>query len=160
MQGFNLFNSNRFEKLLEILAQTLETPISSPLAPEMFVVQSQGMSRWISLGISRYAGISANFRFFYPNDFVQFLFKQMMPDIPDSPLNDSETVTWEVMKLLPEFHLRKGFEQIDQYLEKDMDEIKKYQLYTSSNAWVKISTASSICSLVTINDGIQRITFS
>jgi len=128
MQGFNLFNSNRFEKLLEILAQILETPISSPLAPEMFVVQSQGMSRWISLGISRYAGISANFRFFYPNDFVQFLFKQMMPDIPDSPLNDSETVTWEVMKLIPEFHLRKGFEQIDQYLEKDMDEIKKYQL--------------------------------
>jgi len=128
MKGFNLFNSNRLEKLLEILAQILETPISSPLAPEIFVVQSQGMSRWISLGISRYAGISANFKFFYPNDFMQFLFNQMMPDVPDSPLNDSETVTWKIMKLLQEFHAQKGFERIDQYLEKDTDEIKKYQL--------------------------------
>ncbi len=128
MKGFNLFNSNRLEKLLEILAQILETPISSPLAPEMFVIQSPGMSRWISLGISRYAGISANFSFFYPNDFVQFLFNRMMPAVPDSPLNDSETLTWKVMKLLPEFQARKGFETIDQYLEKDTDEIKKYQL--------------------------------
>ncbi|MFO7559281.1 MAG: exodeoxyribonuclease V subunit gamma [Desulfobacterales bacterium] len=128
MQGFNLFNSNRLEKLLEILAQLLETSISSPLAPELFVVQSQGMSRWISLGISRYMGISANLKFFYPNDFMRFLFNQVMPDVPDSPLNDSETLAWKVMKQLPGFHAQKGFEKIDQYLENDLDEIKKYQL--------------------------------
>ena len=42
-----LFVSNRLEVLAEQLAAVLQTPLSSPLAPEVIVVQSKGMERHV-----------------------------------------------------------------------------------------------------------------
>ena len=56
MPGLTLFNSNRLETLAELLAGTLEQPLSSPFKKEVILVQSRGMQRWITLRLSETFG--------------------------------------------------------------------------------------------------------
>ena len=65
--AFSIHTSNRLEILAQLLAQQISKPLKSPLAPEVIVVQSRGMERWISLELARYKGISANCRFPFPD---------------------------------------------------------------------------------------------
>ena len=45
--GLTLHTSNRLERLADQLAEILADPLSSPLLPEIVVVQSNGMRRWL-----------------------------------------------------------------------------------------------------------------
>ncbi|MBW1842168.1 MAG: exodeoxyribonuclease V subunit gamma, partial [Deltaproteobacteria bacterium] len=63
----NIYSSNRLEILAEDLARIVKTPLSSPLEPEVIVVQSRGMERWVSMEIARHNGICANSIFPFPN---------------------------------------------------------------------------------------------
>ena len=49
MTGLHIFTSNRMEVLVEQLADRVCDPPASPLAPEVIVVQSRGMERWITM---------------------------------------------------------------------------------------------------------------
>ncbi|MBW2517138.1 MAG: exodeoxyribonuclease V subunit gamma, partial [Deltaproteobacteria bacterium] len=60
MPGLNIFTSNKLEILAAQLAQQLKTPVSETLKPEIIVIQSSGMERWISQEIARSNGICAN----------------------------------------------------------------------------------------------------
>ncbi|MFH1480516.1 MAG: exodeoxyribonuclease V subunit gamma, partial [Pseudomonadota bacterium] len=71
MATLRLFTSNRLEILAERLGEVLRTPLASPLASEIVVVQSRGMERWLSMQLAERHGICANFRFPFPNAFVQ-----------------------------------------------------------------------------------------
>ncbi|MFH2065299.1 MAG: exodeoxyribonuclease V subunit gamma [Pseudomonadota bacterium] len=128
MKQFRLIHGNRLEMISEMLSEILKTPLSSPLDPEIIIVQSQGMSRWLNMEVAKHLGISANLKFFFPNDFLQFVFHRLVPDFSDSVLNDRATVTWILMRMLPELADNDRFIQIRQYLEDDMDEVKRFQL--------------------------------
>ena len=52
-----LYTSNRLEQLAHQLTAALSTPLKSPLAPEVIVVQSRGMARWVSLQIAQISKI-------------------------------------------------------------------------------------------------------
>ena len=58
--NLKLFTSNRFEILAKQLAGVVQTPLPTPFTPEIIVVQSRGMERWISMELARLNGISAN----------------------------------------------------------------------------------------------------
>ena len=60
MNGLNIFTSNYMETLAEQLALIVRTPLSSPFSPEIIVVQSRGMERWVAMELSRHNGICAN----------------------------------------------------------------------------------------------------
>ncbi len=128
MKQFRLIHGNQLEMLSETLSRILGTPLSSPLAPEILIVQSQGMSRWLTMEIARQIGISANLKFFYPNEFIQFAFHRILPDFSDSPLNDPLIVIWKLMKLLPEFTDNRRFAKIRNYLNDDISGEKQFQL--------------------------------
>ncbi len=53
MPGLRLIESNRLEVLSQALAASLSEPLSSPLSPEIIVVQSLGMQRWLSMELAR-----------------------------------------------------------------------------------------------------------
>jgi len=55
---FVLHTSNRAEHLLEHLLKVLETPQQSVLGKEVFLIQSQGMERWLSQQIAEPVGKS------------------------------------------------------------------------------------------------------
>ena len=52
MPGLHIYKSNRLETLSEALAEVTGAPLRSVLQPEMIVVQSLGMRRWLSLTLA------------------------------------------------------------------------------------------------------------
>ena len=55
-----LHTSNRLETLAGRLAEALQKPLRSALEPEVVVVQSQGMARWLKLQLAQHLGICSN----------------------------------------------------------------------------------------------------
>jgi len=133
MSRFRLFTGNKLETLSEVLADILKTPLTSPLEPEIFVVQSSGMERWVSMEIARHLGISANNRFFYPNTFIhEMMNREMMNRVlsleVDKPGFTPDVMTWQIMKLLPTCLEETVFEEIRHYLGNSRSNRKTYQL--------------------------------
>ena len=56
----SLHTSNRLEALAQSLAKSIQEPLRSALAPELVVVQSQGMARWLKLQMAQQHGICSN----------------------------------------------------------------------------------------------------
>ena len=96
-----LYTSNRLEVLADVLARTLETPLSSPLDPEIIVVQSNGMARWLSLQLARRHGICANFLFPFPNVFMSRISRGILSDPVHTAPFDPPCLTWRILKHLP-----------------------------------------------------------
>ena len=128
MSDLRLFTSNRLEALAEKLAETLSKPLSSPLEPEVIVVQSKGMEKWLSLHLAELHGICANCRFPFPNAFSHEVFKNVIPDLPEHSPFDPRIMTWRIMKLLPACITRPGFEKLKSYLRGIGESLKRFQL--------------------------------
>jgi exodeoxyribonuclease V gamma subunit len=126
--GLILYTSNRLEVLAQSLAEALREPLSSPFHPEVILVQSHGMQRWISMELARRHGIAANCRFPFPNTFVHELFSKILPSLPDRSPFDPDILTWSVMNLLPSCAKRAGFEILNAYLGDEKTGLKRYQL--------------------------------
>ena len=127
--NLNLFTSNRLEILSVFLSEILKTPLSSPFTPEIVVVQSKGMERWISMEIANRHGVCANISFPFPNPFVyEHVFRNVLPDIPDSSPFDRETMTWKIMGWLPALAHQPEFEDVRHYLGSERNDLKCLQL--------------------------------
>lgn len=70
-----LHMAERLDDLAMALAQRLATPMADPMAPEVLVVPTSGMQRWLSLELSRHLGtsgpercdgVSANIEMIFP----------------------------------------------------------------------------------------------
>ncbi|HMK66122.1 MAG TPA: exodeoxyribonuclease V subunit gamma, partial [Thermodesulfobacteriota bacterium] len=123
-----LYTSNRLEILAEKLAELLKHPLSSPLDPEIILVQSKGMERWVSMELASHNGICANCRFPFPNHFVSSLFQKVLPDVQENSPFTPEILTWKVMKILPSLLGGKGFEDLRRYLSEGAADLKLFQL--------------------------------
>ena len=128
MNGINIFTSNHMETLAEQLASIVRTPLSSPFFPEIIVVQSKGMERWVAMELSRHNGICANCLFPFPNAFLQEMFNKTIPDLTEESSFDPLTMTFKIMKVLPECTHLPGFESLKRYLGDDNAGIKLFQI--------------------------------
>ena len=128
MPGLKLYTSNRLEALAGKLEEVLRAPQEDPMAPEIILVQSRGMERWLSLELARRLGICANVRFPFPNHFIEGVFRNVLPDMPCSEAFDPEVLAWRVMRLLPRCLGEEGFEPLKAYLADDGRGFKRYQL--------------------------------
>ena len=131
----NLYTSNRLEKLSDALAQTCSRPLGSPFIPEIIVVQSRGMQRWISLELARRQGVAANLQFPFPNSFVRQLVQTVVSpgeaDEPDLSLPDPfepQVLTWTIMRLLPGLLDLPEFDPLRHYLQEPRASLKRLQL--------------------------------
>ena len=128
MAGLRVYTSNRLEILAKQLAGIVQTPLPTPFTPEIMVVQSRGMERWISMELARLNGVSANCAFPFPNAFLEDIFKKLVPDLPDVSPFDPEIMTFRLMKIIPQCTGLKGFENLKAYLAEDGNHLKLYQL--------------------------------
>ncbi|MCP4582928.1 MAG: exodeoxyribonuclease V subunit gamma [candidate division Zixibacteria bacterium] len=129
MPGLKLITSNRLEILAEKLVEkTNAKPLSSPLTQEVIIVQSRGMERWLSMEYARKQGICANFRFPFPNSFIQEIFRRFIPDLPEHSAFDPEILTWKIMRFLLGPIDSSEFSSISEYLKDDKSGLKQYQL--------------------------------
>lgn len=127
-----LFTGNRLEVLAEKLAETVRTPLRSPLDEEIVVVQSKGMERWVSMQLARHNGICANIRFPFPNRFIYDCFRDVIPDLPEQSPFDPDVLAWRIMKSLPKCiedpDPEKAFGKVRDYLRDDLGGLKRFQL--------------------------------
>jgi len=128
MKHARTFFSNRLEILAEKFSSVISTPLLSPMDEEIVIVQSAGMARWISMTFARRHGVCTNFTFYFPNAFAQEIFSKVIPGIQDPSPFQPKIMTWKIMKLLPSFKQKNGFESIDLYLGENRDNLKCYQL--------------------------------
>ena len=121
--------SNQLEKLVKTLADIVAKPLNSSLSPEIIMVHSRGMERWISLKLAEYNGICANTIFPFPNNWLQTLNGLIDPNNSETAIFEPDFMTFAVMGLLPLCCTQKeGFEDIKRYLANDAYDLKRYQL--------------------------------
>ena len=130
MSGLKLFTGNKLETLAGQLAQLLSNPTPNALEPEIIVVQSQGIQRWVSMELARRLGICANCRFPFPNAFVQDIFSRVLPGLIEREKNffDPGILTWKIMQLVPGLLDRPAFAGLRAYLDGDRLGLKSFQL--------------------------------
>src|SRR3984893_13899688 len=102
MPGLNLHTGNRLETLLEKLVAVVRKPLPFVLEPEIIVVQSLGMGRWLSLELAKQQGICANVQFPFPQTFLSDVFQLAMPELPESKDFHRQAMTWRLMHVLPQ----------------------------------------------------------
>ncbi|MBA4396126.1 MAG: exodeoxyribonuclease V subunit gamma [Syntrophus sp. (in: bacteria)] len=127
MAGLNRYTGNRLEILADRLAECIRSPLAGPLTPEIIVVQSKGMERWLSMELAHRHGVCANVRFPFPNAFINELFRIMLPEYGEAPAYDPEITAWRIMRALPDCLDVPEFETIRRYLHGDDRGIKGYQ---------------------------------
>ena len=126
--NFNLFSSNRLEMLAGAMAKILETPLSSPFAQEIIVVQSKGMEHWISMELARRHGICSNIDFPFPNAFVYEMFQKVIPDFSEDHYFDPDIMAWNIMELILFCITRPALKSIKSYLDKPNKDLRRFQL--------------------------------
>lgn len=126
MPGLILHTSNQLDLLAEGLSRVVATPLDSPFAPEIVVVQSLASRRWLSFQIAGRQGICANYDFPFLGDFITQLVRQASPADAAERMS-IERLTWKIDSLLRQCLGRKEFDPVAKYLSDD-DSLKRFQL--------------------------------
>ena len=126
--AIRLFSSNRLETLIEVLAEILQTPLSSILEKEVVLVQSKGMERWISMELAGRHGICCNYQFSFPNVFINEIFAKVVPDLSQRSQFEPGIMTWRIMEILHRWMQNSMFEEIRHYLREGDVNLKCLQL--------------------------------
>ncbi|MBN1130327.1 MAG: exodeoxyribonuclease V subunit gamma [Chitinispirillaceae bacterium] len=113
--GLILHTSNRMELLADRAAAFVARLPASPFAAETIIVPNYGMRQWLSMQLSKRLGIWANGRFLFPNDFVEELFKGIVPGPPDAVFSHS-LLAWHCLSVLSgKLPMTEGFSHIRSY---------------------------------------------
>jgi len=124
---FILHSSNKTENLVEHLTSVIKNmPLCSPFAKEVFLIQSQGMERWLSQQLAGQLKVWANYEFLFPGKFFSSIAQRI-----DSRLNDAafdrNLMLWRIEGLLRQLDGAE-FLPIKNYLATDNQDLKRYQL--------------------------------
>lgn len=124
---FILHSSNKTENLVAHLSAVIENaPLSSAFAKEVFLIQSQGMERWLSQQLASRFKVWGNYRYLFPGKF----FSSLAQDI-DSRLSDEaferNLMLWRIEGLLRRLD-GEAFTPLTQYLSGENIGLKRYQL--------------------------------
>ncbi len=133
----NLTGDNRFKLIsgnrLELLALDLSKRFGGGdiFTPEIIVVQSRGMERWLSLRLAEFNGIAANLQFPFPKAFISnHVFSAISPDICERDVFPSPEISvWKICGLLPSLiESDRDFAQLRNYIADDHSGLKLFQL--------------------------------
>jgi exodeoxyribonuclease V gamma subunit len=117
--------------MLQLAARLAEQQKSAPLPPlesEIIIVQSNELSRWLSLYIAQHHGIASHIDFPYPSAYIWALFRRVLPEIPHESAFSKVAMTWRIFDLLPVCSQQPGFEVVAGYLGEEDDVVKRYGL--------------------------------
>jgi exodeoxyribonuclease V gamma subunit len=134
--AINLYTSNRLEILARQCAAIFRAQPLPPLEPEIVVVQSRGMARWLAMEMAGFLTVWANARCLFPNRFVAEIFSRVLPagEQPAySGLHGPEATwdyergraCWQLMALLAELRHEPALRQLAAQLD---DPLQRFQL--------------------------------
>jgi exodeoxyribonuclease V gamma subunit len=117
--------------MVQLAAHLAELQHSSPLPPlqaETVIVQSNELTRWLSLFLAQYHGIASNIEFPYPSAYLWALFRRVLPSVPKQSPFSTDAMAWRIFELLPECSQLENFAIINAYLGEQDDPLKRYAL--------------------------------
>ena len=126
MNSLFQYTSNSLTNLAQELAQLLSQPTHSPLRPEIVVVQSLGLRRWLKLELARINGVCANVEFPFLSNFIASIPPGLDLGERLSPRVPVQELTWAIYRLLPILLKKPEFAVVRAYLS-DRQPLKAFQ---------------------------------
>lgn len=124
---FILHSSNKTENLLAHLCAVIEnSPLASPFAKEVFLIQSQGMERWLSQQLASQFKVWGNYEFLFPGKFFSALAQNIDSRLSDEAF-ERNLMLWRIEALLRKLD-GEVFLPLTQYLSGENIALKRYQL--------------------------------
>jgi exodeoxyribonuclease V gamma subunit len=124
---FILHSSNKTENLLIHLTTVIENaPLSNPLEKEVFLIQSQGMERWLSQQLADKFGVWGNYDFLFPGKFFSSIAKTVDQQLNDEVF-DRELMLWRFERLLRDLD-DDCFRPLQHYIQGENQALKRFQL--------------------------------
>jgi exonuclease V gamma subunit len=124
---FILHSSNKTENLVAHLTAVIEnSPLASPFAKEVFLIQSQGMERWLSQQLASQFGVWGNYEYLFPGKFFSSLAQKIDSRLSDAAF-ERNLMLWRIEALLRKLD-GTTFLPLTQYLSGENIDLKRYQL--------------------------------
>ncbi|MGZ5010235.1 MAG: exodeoxyribonuclease V subunit gamma [Methylobacter sp.] len=124
---FILHSSNKTENLVVHLTTVIESsPLTSPFAKEVFLIQSQGMERWLSQQLASQFKVWGNYEFLFPGKFFSSLAQSIDSRLSDAAF-ERNLMLWRIEALLRKLD-GEVFLPLTQYLSGENIALKRYQL--------------------------------
>ncbi len=120
--GLRVRYGTRIEGLVDELVVSLrDTWPADPFAPVRIMVQSAGMSRWLSHQLAQHlapagGGITANLRLAFPQKVVAELAAACLPDHPADDPWEPDRLVWSVLAVLTEHRGDPHLARLERYL--------------------------------------------
>lgn len=125
---FVLHSSNRTENLIQHLKALIENlPLDSVLETETFLIQSQGMERWLSQQLASHFSVWGNYQFLFPGKFFSMLAEKIEPGFQQSTFA-RESLQWQIFSLLNKDCNAPFYQEINGFLNHDPVGLKRFQL--------------------------------
>jgi len=124
-------SSNRVETLQQNLSIRLASgPLRQVFEPEIIVVPTFAMSRWLNLRIAEQQRIAANILYPLPANWLWDVAARLIDDLPAQDPLAQKAMVWKIFAILSEQLDHKAFESVRSYLNDDDHGIKCWQLAT------------------------------
>ena len=124
---FYLHTSNKTENLLAHLDTVLKNSgKDSILEKEIFLIQSEGMGRWLMQQMAIRNTLFCNYEFIFPNRFFERIAKIVGSHLLDEDF-DRTNLLWRIYAILSNIDVSR-FQTLRNYIEHDESGIKKFQL--------------------------------
>ena len=122
--GFMVLHSNQLEGLRELAVQFIRNHPLPVLAPEVLLVQSNGMKHWLELALAKDLGICAATQVELPSAKLWQIYRAVLgPDsVPAHMPLDKSPLVWRIMRLLPHLLAQPSFAPLKNYLGQAEDE--------------------------------------
>ena len=116
--------SNRVEHLAHALGDVVAAPVAgrAPAEPEVVVVQSRGMERWLTLQLARRLGVCANVQFPYPGRLLERAVAAALGEDPDCAERKAPApsrTTWALAAALRRRLHEDAFDEVRRSLQDD-----------------------------------------
>ncbi|TWH71385.1 DNA helicase/exodeoxyribonuclease V gamma subunit [Azomonas agilis] len=111
-----LFHAADLEDLSELALEVLKKPRANPLAPEAFVVPSQGMGRWLTLQLARRQGIAMQLNMELPSSFIWSLARTVLGSLPEQSAFNPINLSWRLYAWLKDEHNLRQVPRLENYL--------------------------------------------
>ncbi len=126
-----VLHSNQLEGLRELAVRFIRDNPLPPLAPEVLLVQSNGMKHWLELALAKDLGICAATEVVLPSAKLWQIYRAVLgPDcVPAHMPLDKSPLVWRILRRLPDLLKQPGFEPLAHYVgQHSRDERRAYQL--------------------------------
>ena len=126
-QMLQFFQSNDLSALTSLFSERCQLSDMDPFIATTVIVQSHGTGQWLKLQLAEARDISANLDCRLPADFIWGLYRDLLGQAKQSPM-DTELLTWRLMSILPDQH-DPEFLAIRRYLDAPGDRgLRTFQL--------------------------------